>query len=57
MLFVSHNETSVRQYCEMAIVIYDGHLVPFESLDEAIAFYQDTSNLEIQATTPARRRA
>jgi capsular polysaccharide transport system ATP-binding protein len=39
MLFVSHSPKSVQQYCDMGLVLVDGHLVPFESLSEAIDFY------------------
>ena len=39
MLLVSHNETTVREYCEIALVIYEGVLVPFSDVDEAIDFY------------------
>jgi capsular polysaccharide transport system ATP-binding protein len=43
IVYVSHNELSVRRICEMAIVIYRGHLIPFVSMDEAIDFYNRTS--------------
>ncbi|MEP0708098.1 ABC transporter ATP-binding protein [Parvibaculum sp.] len=39
MLLVSHNETTVREYCEIALVIYEGVLVPFGDIDDAIDFY------------------
>jgi len=39
MLFVSHSELKVRQYCNMALVLHNGYLVPFENLDEATEFY------------------
>lgn len=40
MLFVSHNPRQVRQYCDMALVLVNGWLVPFEDLDEAVDFYE-----------------
>ncbi|WP_395022697.1 ABC transporter ATP-binding protein [Dongia sp.] len=39
MLMVSHNPQTIAQYCDMAMVLYDGHLVPFTNLDEAVNFY------------------
>ncbi|MEQ8282921.1 MAG: ABC transporter ATP-binding protein [Parvibaculum sp.] len=39
MLLVSHNETTVREYCEIGLVLYEGVLVPFGDIDEAIDFY------------------
>jgi len=39
MLLVSHNETTIREYCEIALVLFDGVLVPFADLDDAIDFY------------------
>lgn len=39
MLLVSHNEATVREYCEIALVIYEGVLVPFGDVDSAIDFY------------------
>ena len=39
MLLVSHNEATVREYCEIGMVLYEGFLVPFRDIDEAIDFY------------------
>lgn len=39
MLLVSHNESTVREYCEIGMVLYEGALVPFGDIDEAIDFY------------------
>jgi len=39
VLMVSHNPKTIRQYCEIALVLHKGHLVPFSDLDEAIQFY------------------
>lgn len=39
MLLVSHNESTVREYCEIGMVLYEGVLVPFGDIDEAIDFY------------------
>ena len=39
MLFVSHNAKTVESYCDMGIVLVDGRLVPFATLEEAADFY------------------
>jgi capsular polysaccharide transport system ATP-binding protein len=39
MLFVSHKAEQVRQYCDLGMVLVNGWLVPFDSLEEAIDFY------------------
>jgi capsular polysaccharide transport system ATP-binding protein len=39
LLMVSHNPNTVRQYCDIGLVLHRGHLVPFTDLDEAVHFY------------------
>ncbi|MCF8468316.1 MAG: ABC transporter ATP-binding protein [Sneathiella sp.] len=39
LLIVSHNEKTVKDYCEHALVLYEGILVPFDDVDDGIAFY------------------
>lgn len=39
ILMVSHNENTIKSYCDVAIVIVNGHLIPFEDIDEAVEFY------------------
>jgi capsular polysaccharide transport system ATP-binding protein len=39
LLMVSHNPQSIQQYCDVGMVLYRGHLVPFSDLDEAVHFY------------------
>jgi capsular polysaccharide transport system ATP-binding protein len=39
LLMVSHNPRSIQQYCDVGMVLYRGHLVPFADLDEAVHFY------------------
>lgn len=39
MLLVSHDEATVREYCELGMVMYEGYLVPFDNIDDAIDFY------------------
>ncbi len=45
LLFVSHNEQTVREYCDYALVFYGTSLVPFEDIDEGIDFYLKHSRL------------
>lgn len=40
LLFISHNPKTVREFCEMGIVLHRGNLVPFENLNDAIQFYE-----------------
>ncbi len=39
-ILVSHDANSIRQYCERACVLHDGHLHEFESVQGAYDFYQ-----------------
>jgi capsular polysaccharide transport system ATP-binding protein len=39
LLMVSHNPHTIREYCDIGLVLYRGHLVPFADLDEAVHFY------------------
>ncbi|MCR9212236.1 MAG: ABC transporter ATP-binding protein [Proteobacteria bacterium] len=39
LLFVSHNEKTVKEYCDYALVFYGTSLVPFEDIDEGVDFY------------------
>jgi capsular polysaccharide transport system ATP-binding protein len=39
LLFVSHNEKTVKEYCDYALVLYNGFLVPFDNVDDGIDFY------------------
>ncbi|HVT26673.1 MAG TPA: ABC transporter ATP-binding protein [Lacipirellulaceae bacterium] len=39
LLMVSHNPQTIRQYCDIGMVLYDGYLVPFANLEDAINFY------------------
>lgn len=45
LLFVSHSERTVKEYCDYAIVLYDGHMIPFADIDEGIDFYIRSSEL------------
>ncbi|SEO23586.1 capsular polysaccharide transport system ATP-binding protein [Gemmobacter aquatilis] len=39
-IFVSHDLTQLREYCDAAILLEKGHLTYFDDLDEAIEVYQ-----------------
>jgi len=36
ILMVSHNPQTIRQYCDMGLVLHRGQLIPFEDIEEAI---------------------
>lgn len=40
VIIVSHNDSTIRQYCDRCSVLYDGHLYPFDTVDEAVEFYE-----------------
>lgn len=44
MIFVSHNENVIKQYCDQAHVLENGNLHKFEDLVEAIKFYNSEAN-------------
>jgi capsular polysaccharide transport system ATP-binding protein len=39
ILMVSHNPGTIESYCDIAMVLYRGQLVPFGNLDDAVRFY------------------
>ncbi len=39
MIIVSHNAEFVREHCQRAAVLVDGHLHSFDQVDDAFAFY------------------
>lgn len=45
LLFISHSPNTVRQFCDMGIVLRRGRLVPFENLEEAIRYYESEPGL------------
>jgi capsular polysaccharide transport system ATP-binding protein len=40
MIIVSHSTNYIRQHCERAAVLVDGHLHSFNQVEEALAFYE-----------------
>ena len=45
IIFASHNLNSVVQSCDVAIIVYNGRLLYFEGMAEAIDAYKNTFNL------------
>ena len=41
VIIVSHQDATIRQYCDRCSVLYDGQLHHFDDVDEAVAFYED----------------
>ena len=39
LLMVSHSPLTIREYCDIGMVLYRGHLVPFSNIDDAVRFY------------------
>lgn len=39
MILVSHNINTIRQYCNMAVVLINGRLLPFDDMDDAVSVY------------------
>lgn len=40
LFFVSHSEGNIKQYCDLAMVLHEGQLIPFETLEPALEFYR-----------------
>lgn len=40
LFIVSHNEANIRKYCDLALVLHDGYLLPFAELEPAFDFYR-----------------
>jgi capsular polysaccharide transport system ATP-binding protein len=51
LLFVSHDDQSVRQYCEVAMVIDDGYIYAFSDMDTARRFYRQVAERRNRKTT------
>ena len=39
LLLVSHNPSTIRRFCDMGLVLRQGKLVMFDTLDEAVDYY------------------
>jgi capsular polysaccharide transport system ATP-binding protein len=42
LLFVSHNDQQVQQFCDIALVIHEGAMYPFDNISTAGKFYNET---------------
>ena len=47
---ISHNEATLRRYCDMGAVLRDGNIILFEDLDAAIHFQAELDEAEIADT-------
>lgn len=41
LLVVSHSAKTIREHCDIAAVLNDGDLIPFDDVNEAIRFYEE----------------
>jgi capsular polysaccharide transport system ATP-binding protein len=41
-ILVSHDAKAIKQYCENAVVLHDGRLITFPSVDAAYEYYEET---------------
>ena len=41
VIIVSHQDATIRQYCDRCSVLYDGQLHHFDDVDDAVAFYEE----------------
>lgn len=48
LLFVSHNDQTVRQYCDIALVVDDGYLYAFADMDDARRFYRQIGDRRVR---------
>lgn len=39
VIMISHDMTTIKNYCDVAIVLIDGHMVHFENVEEGISTY------------------
>ncbi|WP_046117069.1 ABC transporter ATP-binding protein [Ensifer aridi] len=39
VIMISHDMNTIKDYCDVAVVLIDGHLVPFDNVEEGIATY------------------
>jgi lipopolysaccharide transport system ATP-binding protein len=53
VLFVSHNMGAVQSLCQSAVMLEAGRVKYVGNVDEAIALYMDSSNLDSKAQFPA----
>lgn len=45
LILVSHNLNAIKSYCNKAMVLNDGHLYHFETIDEAYKYHNNQQNI------------
>lgn len=55
LILVSHNMRDIREWCDVVVLVKDGHAVLFENVEEGIVAYQGPNVLE--ASAPRRPRS
>lgn len=45
VIMVSHNIGTIKRHCDAGAVLFNGHLEPYEDVDEAIAVYKQLWNM------------
>lgn len=48
-ILVTHDANVIKLYCERASVLHEGKLYPFDTVDEAYAFYNDSLKMPVPA--------
>jgi capsular polysaccharide transport system ATP-binding protein len=51
-ILVTHDAAVIKLYCERASVLHNGKLIPFNTVDEAYAFYNDSLKSPTAPPTP-----
>lgn len=46
-ILVTHDANVIKLYCERASVLHEGKLYPFDTVDEAYAFYNDSLKMPV----------
>lgn len=41
LLIVSHSVSTIKRYCDKALVLDEGQLLPFSDIDQAVAYYEE----------------
>ena len=48
-ILVTHDANVIKLYCERASVLHEGKLYPFDTVDKAYAFYNDSLKMPVSA--------
>ena len=41
ILLASHSSDSIREFCNRAVILHDGHMTEIDSVDQGLAIYED----------------